>query len=305
MTNNPARPAAGGPRVDIIVRTMADEARAASLFRALDTIQNQRGVRARPIVMVNGDRRNAAVMARLLRRTGIVWQVMDAPDPAGALVKGVQRVTAPFYMVLDDDDELLPDTLRGLIPALPAACAWDVLITNRYCRSGRTIHIETADLEAQAADPMASLLDDNWLAPGRAVFRSATVTDALIDVGQFNQEWTHIAMRLVSHELRLQFRDIPSALCHDTEGSASKSDLCRQNEIRFWHTIDAEIALDRRLRRRVASKRANLLHSMAVRRAHSGQPWAAWHYHLQSLRPPHFFKYILYTRKLLGPSLRR
>ncbi|WP_423822289.1 hypothetical protein V5738_18375 [Salinisphaera sp. SPP-AMP-43] len=305
MTTNPIRPPAGGPRVDIVVRTMADDQRAASLFRALDTIQDQRGVWARPIVMVNGDRRSPAVMARLLRRAGIVWRVMDAPDPANALVQGVRRVEAPFYMVLDDDDELLPDALHGLIPATPSADRWDVLITNRYCHSDGVIQIETADLEAQAADPMNSLLDDNWLAPGRAVFRTATVTAALIDVGQFNQEWTHIAMRLVRHGLRLQFRDVPSALCHDTEGSASKSDLCRQNEIHFWNTIGAEITMDRPLRRRIATKRANLLHSMAVRRAQGGQPWAAWHYHLQSLRPPHFFKYILYTRKLLGPSLRR
>jgi len=49
-----------GPKLmlslDVVVRTLADSQRSGALFRALDSIQSQCAVSARPIVVVNGDR---------------------------------------------------------------------------------------------------------------------------------------------------------------------------------------------------------------------------------------------------------
>ena len=105
------------PSLDVIVRTLADAQRSGLLFRALDSIQSRSGVTARPIVVVNGQRFDAATLAALKSRPGILLHQEQQASAGLALVAGRKLVTAPFFSYLDDDELIAGSLKRADRPA--------------------------------------------------------------------------------------------------------------------------------------------------------------------------------------------
>lgn len=293
--------AEGRARVDVIVRTMADEARAPQLFRALDSIQSQQGALARPIVVVNGERYHEPVMTALRRRQGVLLHHFSEASAGRALIIGRELVTAPYFMFLDDDDHLVPYALKEIVPGAAVDVDWDVLVTNGYgyrqSEGVRAPWIE--DLMSHSRNPLRSLMHENWLSPGNSLFRTASISADLLDIGHGHHAWTHIAFRLALGGKRLKFMNISTAVYNDTAGSMSKRLSYHEEELRLLNKFRTHPNLDSEVRAIMESKYRNTLHTMAVQYALAGKMGKAWRCHLRSLRPPYTLKYLLFSRKLL------
>jgi hypothetical protein len=122
----------GAHEIDVIIRTTAERHRRAQLFRALDTIRNQAGVNATPIVVVNGDRFDADLVDELKAIDDIVFDYMAEGSLIGSRLRGRELVTAPFFTYLDDDDELVPDTLQYPAEWLATHTEHDAVINDIY-----------------------------------------------------------------------------------------------------------------------------------------------------------------------------
>jgi len=287
--------------IDIVVRTLADTGRSKLLFRALDSIQNQAGITVRPIVVVNGQRFDRKVIQALENRQGIKLHYQQKASASLALDAGRRLVTAPYFAFLDDDDALIEGALLKPLTWLVANPQCDVLITNRYIiKEGHQV-IEVTHLTGHASQPALSLLDENWLSPGASFFRTQSIPSALVSVNWDYQEWTHIAFRLCAEKKSLHFMDVPTAIYYDTANSMSKTMEMQEAALKLLQLMRHEHSVDLQVRQRAEHKYRNTLHTLAFSYWKLGRYGRAWCYHLACMRPPHTFKYLLFTRKMLWP----
>ncbi len=292
--------------VDVIVRTLADARRSDLLFRALDSIRSQKGVEARPIVVVNGDRGDPRTLELLKNRSEVLLHRVVQASAGIAKVEGRRLVTADFFAYLDDDDELIPDSLREPLDWLESHPDCDVVISNGYFvkadgKLSELIHI--AD-HLKTGDPALSLLEDSWLQPGAFVCRTKSIPPDMMSGDWSYMEWTRLAYEICAANKRLHFMDVPTVLYHDTPGSMSKQLQQDKAALELMRSIRTDSRASRKVRARANSKYHNILHVLAMVSLMRGDPWRAWLYHLASMQPPHTFKYLLFSRKLLWPKYR-
>lgn len=292
--------------LDVVVRTLADAQRSAQLFRALDSIQNQRGVNTRPIVVVNGDRCEPSTLVELERRPGIVLHRLRQASTADSMAEGRRLVTADYFAYLDDDDVLIGDSLLDPLKWLEIHLDCDVLISNGYFvkNDGALLEfIHIAD-HVRVAHPALSLLDDGWLAPGTSLFRTESIQESMLNSHWNQMEWTHLAFEICAAGKRLHFMDVPTALYYDTPGSMSKNVAHQEAALDLMRSVRADFRMSREVRAKADRKYHNILHVLAAGCGAKGDLRRAWRYHLASMRPPYTLKYLLFSRKLLWPVRR-
>lgn len=291
-------PASGKPRIDVIVRTQALKERAPALLHALDGIQALACAEAHPIIVVNGERFHAPLFEALRHRSGVLLHHVPIASAGNALTEGRRLVTAPYFMYLDDDDELLEPGMGQLVQQMGIRADWDVIVTNGYGRSKGVLSPWVPDLMSHALHPALSLVGECWLSPGASVFRSMSVPVTLLETGRDHHEWTYLAFLLVLEGKRIRFLDIPTVVYNDTAGSASKSFAHREAALRLLESMRADPRTDRETRAALERKYRNTLHTLAAACLRDGARRKAWRYHLRSLRPPFTFKYLLFSRKM-------
>lgn len=287
--------------IDVIVRTLADKARSGLLFRALDSIQGQTGLDARPIVVVNGQRFDPATLVALERRPGIVLHCERQASAQLARAAGRRLVTAPYFAYLDDDDVLIDGSLLEPMTWLESHKECDVLLSNGYfAKEGKPL-AEFTHIPSHVDYPALSLLAESWLQPGAFICRTDSIPPGMLDSQWSNLEWTHLAFELCAERKHLHFMDVPTVHYNDTPGSMSKE--MRQHEVALdlLQLVYRDSRQDAEVRRGAYRKFLRSLHDLAWGYWKQGQYGRAWRAHLASLRPPYTIRYLLFSRKLIWP----
>lgn len=290
--------------VDVIIRTLAERERGAALLRALDSLLCRQSSTVRPIVVMNGNRCDPALVDRISSMPGVL--ATRAPGALrSAFFVGRERVSSEFFAFLDDDDEYLPSALDRMQEIIAGEDDVDLLVMNGY-RLGeggaRTLVFDNA--EAIATAPLRALLVKNWLYNCGTLYRSDSFPSAwfedLPDPMLF--EWTWIACKAAT-EKTIRFRNEPAFNYHNTPGSLSKTwdmALAEEGILRALETI----MKDRPEKRLLRVKRGQALHAASDLLRQDGRLREAWVYHLHSLRQPHGWRYLPYSRHLLAPVAR-
>jgi glycosyltransferase involved in cell wall biosynthesis len=289
--------------VTAIVPTLADMARRASLLRALGSLERA-ALRARVTitVVVNGQRDSPAVIEDLHARNVRLIRIEQASLPA-ALREGRRTVDTPFFCFLDDDDEYLESAIDRRLAAMARAPACALVASNGYRCVGDVSSLALSGLAQVPRDPLAALLNENWLPSCGGLFRSDAIgTDFFDDIHQYF-EWTWLAFRIARAGCDVAVLDEPTFRIHDTAISLSKSPaylaasvtLCRRMLQEGLSPAQEEIVRDRLCT--VLSRR-----SVALLR--QGDLSAAWTCHLQTLRNPGGWRYAHQTLRLVSASLR-
>ncbi|MES1925718.1 glycosyltransferase [Salinisphaera sp. T31B1] len=292
----------GRKRVDVIIRTLCEADRRDALLRALQTIGDQRGVSTRAIVVVNGSRFDITLRDEIAARSDVCLVQLEQASLIAAGLSGWDHVDAPYFTFLDDDDELIPDSLASPAGWLDAHPRCDVAVCNIYHeRAGRRV-LASPDMDVHHANPLLTLMSGCWLHPGAALFRSAAIERSLFDFQRPFMEWTTLAFRLVAQEKRLHFMQQPTVVYNDTQGSLSKGPEHQEHALLALAEIMAHPACDAQTYRRARYKYANTLHVLAMAYWQQGEYRKAWSRHLRSLRNGGLRRYALFTRKLVRPA---
>ena len=293
--------------LDVVVRTLADAERSSLLWRALESIQDQNGISARPIVVVNGERYDNATLTALENRPGILLHCLRQASAGLARIEGCRLVTAPYFSFLDDDDELIADSLLEPLRWIENHPDCDVLINNGYFvkKDGSLAELIHIAEHISVNQPALSLMDDSWLQPGAFIFRTKSVPPDILSANWSHQEWTHLAFQLCSAHKRLHFMDVPTVFYYDTPGSLSKQMQQGEAALDLLQLIRHDVRMNAKIRRKANRKYRNTLHVLAMKAWEAGQVAKAWRYHLASLYPPGTLKYLLSSRKLLWPFSKR
>ncbi|HKU86617.1 MAG TPA: glycosyltransferase [Casimicrobiaceae bacterium] len=291
------RPQPAGEPIDVVVRTTCEGSRRKSLQRAIASVVAQRGVAARPVVVIAGPRPEP--LPKLASRNGIrVHRIGTEASPGRALTIARGLVDAPFFAFLDDDDELLPDALSKRVAILRADPRVQVVVTTGYVERGKARHVQINDIARHQDDPLRGIVERCWLASCGGLFRTDAVPPAMFDALPDLCEWTCVAFRLAVAGCSIRFVDRPTYVVHDSACSLSKSDAFVEASL---HVLDSmrSAPLSAADRRRLAHKYRATLHDAAERCRRAGNVGQAWRYHLRSMQPPGTLRYAAYTRKLM------
>lgn len=289
--------------VAVVMPTEARSDRADLLRRALESVLSQQGVRAIPIVVVNGKAASVALLADLTRSPQVQLVRLEMANLPAALRTGRELVRSPYFAELDDDDELLPGALAARVEAMEAHPDVDVVVTQGYIDDCGRRELDIVDLERFQADPLRSMLDHNWLAPCAGLFRTATIgPEYFVDVPRY-LEWTYLGVRFALERRILFLNHATWVYRAGTPRSLSKqAEYVRQQAASLNRLL--ALPLPRAVRRGFAQRRGNALHTAAGMELNAGRAREAWRWHLRSLAATGGWRYSLYTRRLLYAAFR-
>ena len=286
------------PVVSVIVPTLATPERRPYLELALESIRSQVGVAIRPIVVANGQRCVPELVYELERRPDLTFIRLTQESLPEALKVGRDGVETEFFTHLDDDDVLLPGSLRHRVEILQANPDVDVVVANGIIRDNGHDTLSMPDFSAVQRDPLRSLMVTNWLLPGSALFRSRAITPSFFaDVPKY-LECTYLALLLVT-KYRVMFLDEP-CLVHvvDHPFSVDRSLECklgRPEALKHLLKMQLPDFVSQHLKSRVARG----YHDSSSCLLSRGLLRNAWAAHLRSLWAPGGWRYLPYTRHLL------
>lgn len=284
--------------VCVLVATLASSDRAPYVLRAIDSLRAQSKVYARPIVVVNGEMADPAVVGNLEQDRDITVLYRPEANLPRALAAGRRLVDTPFFAQLDDDDELLPNALELRLQRMMQLDKPDAVVTNGLIRAGSLETESMADFPLVERDPMRTLMERNWMLPGSALFRTETLSEAVFEATPRFLEWTYIGLLLASR-YRLALLSSPTVIHYDDHAfSVNQSRECTLGRP---HAFEAVLALDlpAEVKRQLRVKRGAAWHQAAQAAATGDRTGSAWAAHLRSLTAPGGWRYISYTRHLL------
>ncbi|MFN0179139.1 MAG: glycosyltransferase family 2 protein [Gemmatimonadales bacterium] len=288
--------------VSIIIPTLAGADRAESLERAIASVADQAGVRAVPIVVVNGPNPSAPVLARLQNDSRIRLERLAEANLPAAIRRGRALVETTYFGSIDDDDWLLPDALRLRTECLESDRDAAVVVTNGFRRRDGVDTLHRADFSAIRPDPLTALLKGNWLLPGSWLGNNERLDATLFDRMPRYLECTYLAIRF-SLTGRLRFLDAPTVVWTEYGGMSLSPEfrLGQPAALEEMLRLPLPPAIRRGLERHLTDEH----HSVAEFYRARGDLAEAWAAHLRSLRGRDGRRYLLATRHFIAATVRR
>ncbi|MGH7559433.1 MAG: glycosyltransferase family A protein [Gemmatimonadales bacterium] len=286
--------------VTVLIPTRALPERASLLRRAIASVLDQEEVTGIPLVIVNGDETDPAVLRELETSIQLTLVRRTKSGLAGALHAGEQQAVTTYITALDDDDILLPGALAMRVQRLARDPGLDAVITNGLRRNAEGDALHVTDMATVRADPVGSMIRSNWLLPGAWLARRQAVSGQLFAEMPKGLECTYLGLRLVTG-FRVAFLDEPTVVWH----TDAPRNLHGSREF-LLAQADGLAALDRlalppAVRSTLRRRRTDALHWGADLLLREGDRRSAWSWHLRSLAGPGGWRYAPFTVRLLLP----
>jgi hypothetical protein len=289
------------PDVTVIIPTVADDRRALTIWRAIESAGPRSGASTRIVVVVNGRRFSETLLGQLRATPAVDCAYLEAGRLPMAIHHGRELVDTEFFAFLDDDDELLENGLRMRLDALRQQPDVAFVATNGWIRrlagDERNVDLKASVIEA---DPFGAMVVRNWMTSASGLYRSCAVTAEDFEGMPSYLEWTYVGFRLAGRPFR--FLDDPTYRLYDLADSVSKSLAYRAGMIpALQRILGLQLPPHARagLRRRLGAVHHALSSSFLEERNLSG----AWKHHGLSLSLPGGWRYLPYTRKLVLPPV--
>ena len=287
--------------ITVIIPTAARKNRKLKLLKAIDSVLSQRGVRAIPFVLVNGDTFDNELNEALKRRSDIRYIYLAEPSQVKAVAFGVNNVTTKYFSFLDDDDEYLEDALiTRLMPMLQDEHI-GLSVTNGYKHGVGDEYLFPFDEKEFSLKPLESLLISPWLTSCSGLFKTSLIDPKIFHHSYSYLEWTYLAS-VLSHNTKIHFDKTPTFLINLSENSLSSSPLMEVTRARLMHEISKKPIPDN-LVSKFVSKKFAALHMASESYLRNNEIIKAWRYHVMCIFSINGFKYITYTYKLVLTSL--
>lgn len=286
------------PTVTVVVPSRGASTRVDEIVRALASIASQEGVSARACVVLNGQDPDPTVVADLRTRPDIDLIERGQASLPGAIAAGLEAANSSFVTVLDDDDFLLPGALGRAASVLEKSPSLVGVVANGIVRGSDGDSPSMSDVASIRRDPLAALLERNWLLPGSWLARRVDLPGSFNDSLPTGGESTTIAVRLVLAG-PVEFLTDPAVVWHaDRSDSIRRSRPADGVELALVRHI-LSLPLPRAARRGFRRRLGRALHSESDRQRARDRP-LAWRLHASSLRQPGGLRYLSYTRRLLS-----
>ncbi len=287
----------------VVIASRCDDARAAQLQRACESVRAMAGDSDYSIIIVaNGPRVSDSVLAWLATRSDTrVIRLRSGSYPLARRV-GAEMADSEFLAFLDDDDELLPNTLAPKIAYFRQHPEVDVLATDGLCVNGSTITKVFPPAEVRPADPIEMMMRVGWGAC------ALTLRAQKIDLSAFDSEFRHLEWTLsafvLARRYKFGFLDEPTYRYYaDTPGSLSKSADGYIAPPELWRRLSQSYA-GTRYYSAVRRRYGKVCHNASWECAQQGRVRDAWRLHAQSLLAPGGRAFVLFSARLTWVCVR-
>lgn len=286
-------------KVSVVIPTTCEAARAHSLARAIASVLGQQGAHIELLVVVNGNRVDASLLAMLKNNPRLRILELAEGNVSAARYQGLLQAGGAYFCFLDDDDELLPASIGSRLAVFRQHPDTDVVSGNGVEQMGGTEHpLVPMAAERISADPAGTFLASNWFASPAPLFRAAGVDRRAFDIRHKYFEWSYLFFLLLSRGTRFRFTDaLTYRLYKDTAGSASKSGAYALASAEFLREVLC-LPLTPAVRKGVRHKYLSALNTLANYHLSQRQRLPAWKAHLRCLASGGLH-YLLFTRHLI------
>ncbi|WP_210394985.1 glycosyltransferase family 2 protein [Motiliproteus sediminis] len=289
-------------KVTVIIATMAERSRRFSLERALNSIRNQRDISCDICVVVNGTRYDEDLIEKIKSDSAIDYYYSEVASFPEALRIGRSKVKTPFFCFLDDDDELLNNSVKERLDCMLASNTTDVVVGNGYRMTTNGDESKVfSDFNLVSQDPLAYLTREsgNWLASCSGLYRTSSIDQSYFDDYAKHYEWTYLAFK-IALKCSIYFIDQPTYRIIGSTGSLSTS------ESYFSGSIDAvkkiiKLPLPMKHRKKLVNRLSDIHHHLSNRylQKETRDYMKSWHHHIKSLNSIHGLRYLSYTRHII------
>lgn len=285
------------PVLTVIIPTLGIRS---ELLRALESVRAQVAVPCIALVVVNGNRFDPRLVARLEEDPAVRLIRTPVPGVAHARLLGVRHVETPYFSLLDDDDELLPDCLAPVMEAFEAGA--DVVATNGLLEAGGTLSVKHTNLTAYGDDHARALLYENWAASGGLYCRTSGVPAELFEGLPNYMELTQLGMRMTMR-CRVSRIDCKTFVYHvgAAEQATASPAFLRAEPVVMQRIADEVTRRD--IRAGLRRKRSAALHDCAEYELAQGSIGRAWRDHIASMIGGGGHRYLTFTRHLVRASV--
>jgi hypothetical protein len=284
--------------VSVIIPTRALRERRGLIRRAVESVLSQSGVRAVPIVVVNGPGADPDIVGELRADGRVRVQQNEQAGLPDALLAGRSLVDAPFFGALDDDDLYLPGALAARVRVLSERLDCDAVVTNGIRRDSTGDTLQNEDMAVVERDPLRAMFRSNWLLPGSWLCRTERVGNWLFEGMPTSLETTYTGVQLASR-CRLAFLNQPTVVWHtDTANHLSGS--------REWVLAHAaalqrllELDLPQDVKTSIRLQWTDACHGNSEMLLREGSRAEAWRWHARSLFGHGGSRYLGFTWRFL------
>jgi hypothetical protein len=291
--------------VSVIIPTRLVARRRHLIRRAVDSVLSQEGVRAVPLVVINGRESDPELAEDIGADRRLRVATLEHADLPAALHFGRRMVDTAWFAELDDDDVLMPGALRTRVEALENDRQCDAVVTNGIRRGidGDTLQFVDS-VSTIEADAVRAMFSYNWLLPGSWLCRTDSVGVELFkDIPRF-RECTYLGLQFATC-LRLKFLDCPTVIYHtDTPGSESKTEAYRlgvADATRRMLTLNLPPDVRDSVRRELGGACLGNADYYLLENDIS----TAWRWYCESLRGPGAWRRSVFARRFVMPLLNR
>ena len=289
------------PEVTVIIATTAEKKRKVQLSKAIDSILTQQNCSFNLIVIINGRRYDENIRNELETNSNLSCYYLEEGHYPKALVHGRKKVDTPYFCFLDDDDELLPNSLHARLAEFVQNPDVDAVIGNGVWQRTDKNKSETHNsiLEFQK-NPLAVLLQPhgNWLCSCAGMFKSATIPQSYFDDYAPYGEWTYIAYKLAVYNT-IHFVEHKCFRINVNSESLSH-DQAYLFGLYEMHKKVLSLSLPSYARKKIILKKKDMEHVIASQYLANNEMKQAWYYHFKSMTClSSLLKYVLFTRHLV------
>ena len=288
----------------VVVASLCNDARSDLLKRACDSVRAMAGdMDYSLIVVANGPGVSPSVLSWLTSRADVrVIRLRSGSHPLARRI-GAEMAESEFIAFLDDDDELIANTLATKIAHFREHPDHDVLVTDglRISESAETKIFPAP--ESRSADFVETLMRAGWGA-GALTLRAQKIDLAVFDPLLRHMEWTLTTLELANRH-KFGYLDAPMYRYYETTpNSLSKAAAHNLAAPDVWRRLSRTYAGTRHedaVRRRYG----NMCHNASQECSNQGRMSEAWHLHFESMRAPGGLTYMPFGLKLAVAWLRR
>lgn len=270
------------------------------MLRAIASIHASSSQPVRVLVVVNGQRFDAALVEELRLREDVdLIQVAEGSQTLAQLI-GRRAVTSEFFSFLDDDDEYLPGALDMRLSMLRANPHAAVAVTNGFWSNGVDEQIVLYGRMKQVNDrPLYELFQENWLNSCNHLFRTSAVPVAYFEKPYPFMEWTWIAFQLTMERKAVAASETPTFRINSTPGSLSKSSSFMMSRVVLYCRM-LQAQPDKEIKSIIRRRLSTAWHEISEAECLSGNRRGALIAHLRSLIA-HWsgIKYFPFSRRLI------
>lgn len=288
--------------VSVIIPTTCEASRAELLLRAIESISSQRlekgGIEI--LLICNGSHQDPDLLNLLESKPYLKIFKLVEGNVSKARYFGVSNADGEYFCFLDDDDELLPDSLKERVKLLEQNPGCDVLVSNglTVSKGEEKPLVDSKIASIVNSNICQSFLRQNWFASAAPLFRASTIDSAIFDFSFKYFEWTYLFFRLVSLRKTIIFDDcLVYRRYEDSPLSSSKTveyQLAYPGFLLQIKTLD----LPPGVKRSIHGKYLTALNAQSNFYLREGKLGKAWLSHLTCLVKGGW-RYFLYTRFLI------